>query len=82
MLGHFYSGNISHCDEFVHIEDVVNAIENTVESRQVIPDQMASNIGEPTSPTYQELQDSIGNLIHGKDLGKSLSATCYNNARG
>ncbi|MEP2057443.1 MAG: NAD(P)-dependent oxidoreductase [Maribacter litoralis] len=67
LLGHFYSGDVNHGDVFVHLEDVVNAIEDSVERRQEIPDQMAFNIGEPTSPTYQELQDTIGNLIHGKD---------------
>ena len=67
LLSHFYSGDVDHGDVFVHLEDVVDAIEKTVDKRKNIPNAMAINIGEPSTPTYQELQDAIGNLIHGKD---------------
>lgn len=67
ILSHFYSGDVHHGDVFVHLNDVVDAIEKTVERRHDIPNEMAINIGEPTTPTYQDLQDAIGNLLHGKD---------------
>jgi UDP-glucose 4-epimerase len=67
LLSHFYSGDVTHGDVFVHLEDVVDAVEKAVDQRTQIPNAMAFNIGEPTSPTYQELQDTIGNLLHGKD---------------
>jgi len=78
LLSHFYSGDTDHGDVFVHLDDVVRAIEKALEKRRELPEEIALNIGEPESPTYQELQDSIGNLLHGKDwetyeLPKSLA---------
>jgi len=67
LLSHFYSGDVDHGDVFVHLEDVINAIEKAVDRRKSIPNETAFNIGEPSTPTYQELQDAIGNLVHGKD---------------
>lgn len=67
LLSHFYSGDVNHGDVFVHLEDVVDAVEKAVGRRLRLPNEIAFNIGEPTSPTYQQLQDSIGNLLHGKD---------------
>lgn len=67
LLSHFYSGDVNHGDVFVHLEDVVDAMEKAIEKRHDLPHEIALNIGEPTSPTYQELQDAIGNLLHGKD---------------
>jgi nucleoside-diphosphate-sugar epimerase len=67
LLGHFYSGDVHHGDVFVHLEDVIDAIEKAVEKRNKLPNEMAFNIGEPTTPTYQQLQDAIGNLLYQKD---------------
>jgi len=67
LLSHFYSGDVDHGDVFVHLEDVVDAVEKAVDKRKEIPNETALNIGEPTSPTYQEIQNAVGNLLHGKD---------------
>lgn len=67
FISHFYSGDLDHGDVFVHLNDVVDAFEKTVEKRNKLPHEVAINIGEPKTPTYQELQDAIGNLLHGKD---------------
>lgn len=67
FVSHFYSGDMNHGDVFVHLNDVVDAIEKAVDRRSDLPHEMALNIGEPTTPTYGELQDTIGNLLHGKD---------------
>ncbi|AVR46632.1 nucleoside-diphosphate sugar epimerase [Christiangramia fulva] len=66
LISHFYSGDVNHGDVFVHLEDVLDALEKTVEHRHDLPHEIAINIGEPETPTYQELQDKIGKLIHGK----------------
>jgi len=67
LISHFYSGELSHGSVFVHMDDVLDAIIRTVERRNEIPNETPINIGEPETPTYKELQDWIGNLIHGKD---------------
>ncbi len=67
FVSHFYSGDIDHGDVFIHLEDLLDAIVKTVEKRSELPDEIAINIGEPSTPTYRELQEEIGQLIHGKE---------------
>lgn len=66
FTSHFYSGDISHGNVFVHLEDLVDALEKTVQRRQTLPDEVAINIGEPETPSYKALQDKIGRLLHGE----------------
>lgn len=66
FTSHFYSGDISHGNVFVHLEDLVDAIEKVVEKRAALPSEIAINIAEPITPTYQELQEAIGQLVHGE----------------
>lgn len=67
LTSHFYSGDISHGNVFVHLEDVIDALENSVEKRKSLPDIVAINIGEPETPSYEELQKTIGRLLHGEE---------------
>ncbi|WP_127845652.1 NAD-dependent epimerase/dehydratase family protein [Psychroflexus aestuariivivens] len=81
LISHFYSGDMNFGDVFVHLEDVLDAIVKTVDRRDELPEDLALNIGEPTTPTYKELQDKIGKLIHGEDewetheIPKSIAKT-------
>lgn len=67
ITSHLYSGNVNHGDVYVHLNDVLDAIQKTVAKRKELPSEIAINIGEPTTPTYQELQDTIGKNIHGEE---------------
>ncbi len=67
FTSHFYSGDTSHGNVFLHLEDLVDALEKTVERRDVLPGEIALNIGEPETPGYQDLQDTIGRLLHGQE---------------
>ncbi|MUP47088.1 NAD(P)-dependent oxidoreductase [Gramella sp. BOM4] len=67
LISHFYSGDLDHGDVFVHLDDVLDAILKTVDKRKELPHEIAINIGEPSSPTYQELQNAIGKNLHGKE---------------
>lgn len=66
LVSHFYSGELNHGNVFVHLEDVLDAILKSVENRNKLPHEISINIGEPSTPTYQELQDKIGELVHGE----------------
>lgn len=66
FTSHFYSGDISHGNVFLHMEDLLDALEKTVEKRKSLPEEIAINIGEPETPSYQELQQKIGKLLHGE----------------
>ncbi len=49
---------------FVHKEDVLDAIILAITSREQLPPEVTLLIGEPYSPSYDELQRALGRLIH------------------
>lgn len=67
FTSYFYSGDVSHGNVFVHIDDLLDALVKTVNKRQSLPEETAINIAEPETPSYQELQDTIGRAIHGEE---------------
>lgn len=67
FTSHFFSGDTSHGNVFLHMDDLLDAIEKTVKKRKSLPEEVAINIGEPKTPSYEELQNKIGELIHGKE---------------
>ncbi len=66
LAGRLYSGETSHGQSFVHMDDVVDAIEMAVERRSVLPAESVALIGEPETLSYDELQHSFARLIHGE----------------
>lgn len=67
FTSHFFSGDSSHGNVFLHIDDLMDALEKTVEKRKKLPGEIAINIGERETPSYEELQNRIGQLIHGEE---------------
>lgn len=67
LTSHFYSGDLDHGDVYVHLDDLLDAIVRTVDRRHELPEEIAINIGEPETPTYGELQQKIGELVHGEE---------------
>lgn len=63
----FFPGDSRSGQSMVHVDDVVDAIVRTVERRSEIPPQTPILIGEADPAAYEDLQDMIGNQIHGKD---------------
>ncbi len=51
---------------YVHNDDVVDAILRAVDRRRTLPPEVALLIGEPESPSFEELQGDFGRLIHGE----------------
>ena len=66
LAGHLYSGETSHGQAFVHLDDVVDAIERAVERRAQLPPETAILIGEPETLSYDELQHTFMRLLHKK----------------
>src|SRR5690606_33731235 len=62
---YFFSGDASHGNVFLHLDDLIDALVKTVEKRNGLPEEIAINIGEPETPSYQDLQEKMGMLIHG-----------------
>jgi nucleoside-diphosphate-sugar epimerase/uncharacterized membrane protein len=63
LSGHLYSGETSHGQAFIHLDDVVDAIEHAVERRAKLPPEVAILIGEPETLSYDELQHTFSRLI-------------------
>ena len=61
-----YSGETSHGQSFMHMDDLVDAIEKVVERRFQLPPILPLLLGEPETLSYDELQHTIARLIHGK----------------
>ena len=66
LASHLYAGETSHGQAFVHLDDVVDAIECTVERRAELPPETAILIGEPETLSYDELQHTFMRLLHKK----------------
>ena len=66
LAGRLYSGETSHGQAFVHLDDVVDAIEQAIERRAQLPSETAILIGEPETLSYDELQHTFMRLLHKK----------------
>lgn len=66
FTSHFYSGSTAHGQSFVHMDDLVDAIELVVARRATLPPEIPILIGEPEPLSYDEMQHTIGRLIHGE----------------
>lgn len=64
---HLFSGDTSHGNVFLHLDDMISAIVKTIEKRGGLPSEIAINIGEPTTPSYEQLQNKIGQSIYGEE---------------
>lgn len=67
ITSHVYPGDTSRGQSFVHLDDTVDAIVQTVEHRHSLPKEVALLIGEPETISYEELQQRLGQLIHGEE---------------
>jgi nucleoside-diphosphate-sugar epimerase/uncharacterized membrane protein len=67
LIGHLYSGDLTHGASFVHMDDMVEALELAVEHRKDLPPVTTLLIGEPDTLSYDDLQRTISRQLHGKE---------------
>lgn len=65
LTSRLYSGSTAHGQAFMHMDDLVDAIERVVERRSELPPELALLLGEPEALSYDELQHTIARLLHG-----------------
>jgi len=65
--GRVFPGNPEAGQACVHVDDAVDAIARTVAAREGIPGGTPILIGEPDPPSYQQLQVTLSELIHGTE---------------
>ena len=66
--GHVFAGDLSHGASFVHMDDVVDSLELSVDKRGQLPKELTLLIGEEETLSYDELQRTFSSLLHGKEL--------------
>lgn len=64
---YFFPGDTNHGQPFVHLDDLVECFQKAVQRRSQLAPLETLLIAEPDVMTYQELQDEIGTLLHGKE---------------
>jgi nucleoside-diphosphate-sugar epimerase/osmotically-inducible protein OsmY len=62
---HLFSGDTSHGQPYLHLEDLIDALELAVERRGELPAETTLLLSEPETMSYDELQRGLGRLIHG-----------------
>lgn len=67
MESYVFPGDQTHGQAFVHLRDLVDCIRRTIDRRNSLAKEELFLIAEPEVMSYQELQNDIGQLIHGTD---------------
>jgi nucleoside-diphosphate-sugar epimerase len=80
LTSHVYPGDTSRGQAFVHLDDLVEAFRLLVERRAKLPRELPLLLGEPETVSYEELQRTLGRLIHGeewetREIPKALAKT-------
>lgn len=63
-----FSGDITHGASFLHMTDLVDAIEMAVKKRKELPEELVLLLGEPKTLSYDDLQRQISHLLFGKEF--------------
>jgi len=66
LTSRLYAGETAHGQAFLHRDDLVDAIERAVDLRGELPCELPLLLGEPEVVSYDELQHTLGRLIHGE----------------
>jgi len=63
-----FAGNIHHGASFLHMDDLVDAIEKAVERRHELPAELPLLVGEPKTLSYDQLQRLISRQLFNKEF--------------
>jgi nucleoside-diphosphate-sugar epimerase len=67
LESYLFPGDADHGQAFVHLDDLVDAFVQTINRRDLLPAYSLLLIAEPDVMSYEELQDRIGELLHGHE---------------
>ena len=65
LTSRLYSGSTAHGQAFMHMDDLVGAIERVVMRRAELETELVLLLGEPEVLSYDELQHTIARLVRG-----------------
>lgn len=66
-MAYLFTGDIQSGQPYLHKDDLVDAVVRTVDRRHELPDETVLLIGEEETPSYEDMQKRIGQLVHGED---------------
>ncbi|MGD9511448.1 MAG: NAD-dependent epimerase/dehydratase family protein [Geminicoccaceae bacterium] len=64
---YLFTGDLEAGQPYLHKDDLVDAVARTVDRRAELPDETVLLIGEEETPSYREMQQRIGRLLHDED---------------
>lgn len=69
LVSHFYPGMLCAGQSFLHVDDLCEAIARIVGRRDRLPAELALLIGERDALGYVEIQNIVGETLHGEKWG-------------
>jgi nucleoside-diphosphate-sugar epimerase len=67
LESYFFPGDPESGQAYVHLNDLVDLITRVIERRRQLPPYEVFLVAEPDKMSYDDLQDSIGELVHGRE---------------
>lgn len=67
LEGYLFPGDKTHGQSFVHLDDLMHCFRCTIQRREALAPFEVFLIGEEDVMSYEELQNALGMLIHGKE---------------
>jgi nucleoside-diphosphate-sugar epimerase len=67
LESYFFPGDPTHGQPFVHLQDLVDCFRLVIENRHRLDPLEIFLVAEPDVMSYEQLQDRLGELIHGKE---------------
>jgi nucleoside-diphosphate-sugar epimerase/uncharacterized membrane protein len=73
LQSRFYAGATSTGQAFIHKEDMTDAFVRAIDRRGQLPPDAVILVGEADAPSYDTLQNTLGELIHGEQDWATMS---------
>jgi nucleoside-diphosphate-sugar epimerase len=67
LESYFFPGDTDHGQAFIHLDDLIRCLVKTVERRKDLDPFELLLVAEPDVMSYAELQERLGELIHGQE---------------
>ncbi len=64
-----YPGDPTRGQSYLHLDDLLDAVDRVVDRRMDLPDVLTLLLGEPGVTSYGAIQDALGRELHGSALG-------------
>lgn len=73
LQSHLYPGNRAAGQAMLHRDDMIDAFRRVIDRRNDMPKEDVILIGESHAPSYEALQNRLGELIHGRKAWDTMS---------